>query len=181
MIVCAYTLRILKNINLADDVIFGSNLYRFFKFEKENKLFIQFGSSLADDNQCLVFDVTNQHFYEKQDLLQFKEEVKYATDIKITVNGDKFCVICTMCENDEKRDHIFDGGSSDSDVGSFDPEDSFSKFKGRVWEEIRIFKIENDVFVETGVKWKSSDRRETTCMFSPWIISNTFVQNLKLN
>ena len=172
MIVCAYTLRILKNINLADDVIFGSNLYRFFKFEKENKLFIQFGSSLADDNQCLVFDVTNQHFYEKQDLLQFKEEVKYATDIKITVNRDNFYVIFTMCEKDAYQ--ISDGGSSDS-------EDSFPEFNDKVWEEIRTFKFENDVFVETGIKWKSSERRELTCMFSPWIISNTFVQNLKLN
>ena len=124
-----------------------------------------------------MIDIKNLRFHVKKDLLQLKEKIKTEHWIKIAMNGDQIYGIFTMSNfynYDSENDNI-------SDVGSSDSEDSFSKFDGRVWEEIRTFKIEKDVLVETGVKWKNSERIEETGLCYPWVNSSLFVQHVKLN
>ena len=190
MIVCIKTMRILENINLADEelifddenideddckyVVRLSELYKSFYIKKENKLFLQLGKELTDTNFIIIFDIKNQQFLVKKDILQFKEDIVEEHDEVIAIKEDKFYGLFRMYDGEISH-------TSDSEDSS-DSEGSFNK-SHRVWEEIRTFKYENDILVETGLKWKSSQKRyrDWAVCEIPWVNSTLFIQNVKLN
>ena len=166
MVVCSKTMTILKVIKLVDDKILFEDelieddyfrnlakhrdLFKMFYYKKESKLFIKFQVPYC--NFFLVFDIINQKFYFKKNGLQYEPNIGYECDKTIAMRGDKFYGIFSMVDGNP----IF-----------------------RVWEEIRTFDYENDTFVDTGVKWKTDERKVPECQ---WLItSKLFVQNVKLN
>ena len=192
MIICTKSMRILKSIDLAGDRLFlgdeifkyrysrkylteltrCSNLSKFFYFMKESKLFILFEDTMEECNLYLVFDIKNQQFYVKKDFLQLKEKNENTVDIRIASKGDKFYGIFSMCEssNDSIDAPIFDENSDYEEILT-------------AWEEIRIFKFENEMLVDTGVKWKSGKQRIPESEdYDSWVTtSKLFVQSIKLN
>ena len=152
------------------DLILKSELFKLFHYETENKLFIKFQETMDEYNCALVFDIKNQRFYVKKDIVRLNEELGHEYDINIAANGDKFYGVLTIRKHDPDDDEV--------------PEDETNT---TVWDEIRTFKFENETLVDTGLLCRSDEERfrllnsENEVCYFPWVTSNVFVQNVKLN
>ena len=184
MIVCTKTKRITGNINLANNDLFRddttiddhcrnlisrSDLSKLFHYEKENKLFIKLNDTsviyaMDEFSHILVFDITNQHFYVKEDMVQLNEEIyEDVLNLKIATKGDKLYTLFTFCKLDP----------------DFDDDDEKNS---TIWEEIRKFKFEKEHLADKGLLWRSGERRvaQNEFMLFPLVTSAIFVQNVKL-
>ena len=187
MIICAKTLEIEKNINIADyDLYHGhyitkdsdlwkkmkrSSLYKYFSLRNENKLFIKFDRI---PRYVLIFDIETQLFYLEEN--QFKTinsetECKVDRKIKVFSRGEEYfgLLLTSWMELDSDEDS----------------DDLYSRFHVfPVYNELRSYKVENDFLVEKEVIWKgeaSSVRRKAT--FRDWVnpFSTVVVENIYLD
>ena len=162
MIICAKTLEIKKNINIAEDeqyhgdtIIKGSDLwkkmnhssmYKSLNISKENNLFFYFHPRMHLDHYYFVFDVEKQLFYFKGDeyqqkIIHTRNECKFDRNSEVFSRGvEYFGLILTSWIE------------SDSDEDSDDYCVKYRHFP--VYNELRSYKIENDVLVEKEVIWK---------------------------
>ena len=186
LIVCAKTMTILNNVNLANfnplfgeeitkDVSFrmqiGNNdLYRLFYHKNENKLFIELEKLENKLEFYLVFDIKNQLLYKKENILGIKSDfVAPYYDTNISVNGDNFYGYITI--------------HTSTDDENPDVNVSYRDIRAIIREEIRSFNYENETLVETGMKWKGLEDilTEVECNQSFYRVSTIFVENVKLD
>ena len=186
LIVCAKTMTILNNVNLANfNPLFGEeitkdvsfrmqignmDLYRLFYHKNENKLFIELEKLENKLEFYLVFDIKNQLLYKKENILGFKSDfVAPYYDTNISVNGDIIYGYITI--------HT-------SNVDEYpDVNVSYRDIRDIIREEIRSFNYENETLVETGVKWKGLEDilTEVECNQSFYRVSTIFVKSVKLD
>ena len=187
MIVCAKTLKIDKNINIADDdahheekIIKGSDpwkelkdaeMYESLSLKKENKLFIQFD---YDAYCALVFDIEKQIFYfiEEKDRLKIQpEDIDQRIDRNVNIfrRGEEYFGLVSTGWLD------FDDECYDEDDKMFD---QLSYLK-----ELRSYEVENNALVEKEVVWSERKNFALCRNFRWWkeVFSTAVVQSVCLD
>ena len=191
LIFCTETMKVLKNINIADDGLLNKkylvgltlqeveygNLYKSFHSRKSNELLVQLDRELSRGNlDFLVFDVEKQLFRVEEDVLQFDGSSSDFQLVNFAAKDDKVYGLFALSELMGLERSGFENPESR------DCNDSREFKFCKVWNELRRFDFENDALVEAQAEWVSEERK---ILYSDYknamvVFSIVFVENVEL-